>query len=490
MADTHTWSEQQEKIFEWFKTGVRHLIVRARAGTGKTTTIIEGIKHAPETSILLAAFNKRIATELDLRLENTNAEAKTLHAIGFSFVKRYWERLSLEKRNGARKMGLAEQVCGARVPDSIIKLVANLHSKAREIVPHACHPGDLTDIMYKFDLLPDEEWVGEGYDVEFVESKALEAMEVAATVKPVTTGIDFSDMIFLPVRNKWLSKKYDLVVVDEAQDMTAAQLEIAQGVCRGRICVVGDDKQAIYGFRGADSGSLDRLKTELDGVELGLNTTYRCSTAIVEEAKRLVPDFEAGPTNKTGMITQIPREKIVDAADMSDFILSRLNAPLVGIALSLLARGKRTVIAGRDIGAGLKKLIRTLAKGQAAQSIPRLLERISIWEVKQCDRMIRAQRPEQTDLIQDQAECLVSLCQEARSVNAVMQRIDVLFTNNGLGQAGTITCSSVHKAKGLEADRVFILKDTLKDSSEEELNIQYVAITRAKTTLVWVTEGE
>ena len=500
---THRWSQQQNNIFNWFSGGTGHLIVRARAGTGKTTTIIEGIKHAPETKILLAAFNKRIATELDQRLENTNAEAKTLHAIGFSFVRRYWERIFIEKRPGARKFDLAEKVCGSRVPDAIIKLVANLHTKAREIAPHATKQGQLTEIMYQFDLLPDEDWVDEGYGVDFVEGKALEAMELAASKKPTATGIDFSDMIFLPVRNKWLSKKFELVVVDEAQDMTSAQLEIAQGVCSGRVCVVGDDRQAIYGFRGADSDSLDRLKAELNATELGLNTTYRCGTEIVKEAATLVPDFQAGPNNPEGKIISIPSDKLTDTAEYGDFILSRLNAPLVGIALSLLAQGKRTCIAGRDIGAGLKKLIRTLAKGHAANSIPKLLERISVWEEKQVNRILRAHRGKpviffasisqtgaQIDAIRDQAQCLNSLCIEAKSVDAVTKRIDALFTDNGLGQQGTITCSSVHKSKGLEADRVFILRKTLRTNSQEENNIQYVAITRAKSTLIWVEESE
>ena len=61
---THKWSEQQESIFGWFREGEGNLVVRARAGTGKTTTIIEAITYAPEEKILLAAFNRKIADEL------------------------------------------------------------------------------------------------------------------------------------------------------------------------------------------------------------------------------------------------------------------------------------------------------------------------------------------------------------------------------------------------------------------------------------------
>lgn len=516
------WSTQQEAIFEWFSGGAKplfqngvgrlskHLVVRARAGCGKTTTIIEGIKHAPENKILLCAFNKRIADELNVRLSNPRAQAKTLHAVGFAAVRRYWSNVRICDRN-ERADDLTEQVCGPRVPDAVKKLVSKLHTKGREIVPHCTSVDELVDIGITFECEPDEQWQWcetcgrtrdrhgddhpyRGFDLITVAEYAVQAMDLAGKVKPVKTGIDFSDMIFLPVRNHWLSKTYDLVVVDEAQDMTAAQLEIALGVCRGRICVVGDDRQAIYGFRGADSGSLDRLKRTLQASELGLTTTYRCGRVIVEEAARLVPDFMAGPDNPQGSINLLPLEKLADTAEHGDFILSRINAPLVTIALSLLRRNKRARVAGRDIGAGLTRIVRKLATGKAADSIPALLERIEAWREREINRMLRAKREDRVELINDQASMLSEMAAESSSVRDMIQRIEVLFTDDGLGQAGIITCSSIHRAKGLESDRVLVLRDTLHSFSnrgesrtQEEINLQYVAITRAKNTLVYVT---
>lgn len=490
-----TWSAQQEDIFLWFAastvhgTTVRNLVVRARAGTGKTTTIVEATKHAPEQTILVCAFNKRIADELTVRLAKANpkAVAKTLHSIGFNCVMKFWSGVQVDKpRPGvpSRADMLTEQVCGPTAPDTIKKLVSKLHTKGREIAPHARKLGDLTDTMITFECVPDESWEGSRFDGAYVEQKALEAMELAANVKP--RAIDFADMIFLPVRNRWMMKAYDLVIVDEAQDMTLAQLELAQGVCRGRFCVVGDDRQAIYAFRGADSESLDRLKKELNAAELGLTTTYRCGKAIVQLAATLVPDFVAGDRNPDGIIEQIFADKLVPSVAHGDFVLSRTNAPLVATAMSLLRNGKRARIAGRDIGAGLKALIRRFAKGSAAHSVPMLLARIAAWEEKEVARYTKAKRDDKIDAVRDQAETLVALTEGAASVREVESRIDGLFTDDGLGQAGVVTCSSVHRAKGLEADRVFIIANTLRSHTTEELNIQYVAITRAKSTLVWV----
>jgi superfamily I DNA/RNA helicase len=485
-GSARVWSSEQNEIFRFMETGKGNLVVRARAGTGKTTTIIAALDFAPEAAILLCAFNKRIADELTSRISNGKAVAKTLHAIGFGIVRRYWTRVFVAKGRD-REEQLTNAVCGARVPDAVKKLVSKLHGQGREINPHARTLGDLTDILYNFECEPDEQWSAEGYDAAYIETKALAAMELASQGAP--NGIDFADMIFLPVRNRWMSKSYDLVIVDEAQDMTVAQLELAQGVCRGRFVVVGDDRQAIYGFRGADSESLDRLKTALNATELTLTTTYRCGKAIVAEAAKLVPDFRAGESNSAGIISALVGEKLTETVAHGDFVLSRTNAPLVSTAMSLLRNGKRARVAGRDIGTGLTVLVRKLAKGPAANSIPALLDRIRAWETKEADRYMRADREAQVELVHDKAEMLIEMATASNSVSDLTNRIEALFTDDGLGQNGVITCSSVHRAKGLEANRVFVLAYTLKQTNREEENIAYVAITRAKHELVYVSKA-
>lgn len=518
----YEWSPQQKQIFNWFETGVtrcdceheklphcgakpgqpefdncegrtsQHLIVRARAGTGKTTTIIEGANRAPEAKILLAAFNKKIAEELASRITNSHVIAKTLHSVGYAVVRRFRERIKVSFSD-ERACALTDQVCGSRAPDTIKRLVSKLHTKGREIRPHAQMMGDLTNLAFEFDCVPDETWEDMGFGLDYVETKALEAMELAAQIKSGET-VDGSDMVFLPVRNHWLQGEYNLVIVDECQDMTGAQLEIAQGVLRkgGRICLVGDDRQAIYGFRGADSDSLDRLKSQLDAAELGLTVTYRCGKRIVERAAILVPDFEAGPLNAEGEIITISPKELVPMAGPGDFILSRVNAPLVGTAMQLLRAGKRTRVAGRDIGKGLTSLVKKFK----AVSVPDFLRKTEAWESKEVRRLEvmrsnalngrKATLEAKMEAIRDQAEMLLSLAEGAKNVTEVTDRIEALFSDDGLGSASVITCSSVHRAKGLEASRVFVLEETLRDYNREETNIVYVAYTRAKQTLVLV----
>lgn len=489
MTSERKWSEQQTKIFEWFNKGQGNLVVRARAGTGKTTTILEGIGHAPEQKILLAAFNKRIAEELTQKLRNPCADAKTLHSIGFGFVMRNWSNVRLDDERGERN---ARKAMGPKAPDPMVRLVTRLASKAKGMCPFPTTE-NLIDIAYEFDLDPDEQWEEDGWTVEAIANYANAAMANACQ-KDGT--LDFDDMIYVPLANKWVKGRWDLVVIDEAQDMNASQIMMAMGVCKpgGRVAVVGDDRQAIYGFRGADSGSIDRLKKELKACELGLTITYRCPKLIVDLARTQVADFYSAPEAIDGKISTVPYEKFGPLAQIGDFVLSRKNAPLAKVCLSLLKSGKRAKIEGKDIGRGLVSIIKKLN----AKSMPDFLTKLSRWEDKQVARLEATKKKSaeaKMEVVHDQADTLRSLSEGLSGVRELETRITELFADKGDGNASYVVCSSVHRAKGLEADRVFILKDTLYPNygkkapvggSTEEHNIFYVAVTRAKKELTWV----
>ena len=82
-------------------------------------------------------------------------------------------------------------------------------------------------------------------------------LEILKAAEEPTEAIDFADMIFLPLRKGMVYPSYELVVIDEAQDMTRPQLEIAKREPppkMGGFFIVGDDRQAIYGFRGRTRG--------------------------------------------------------------------------------------------------------------------------------------------------------------------------------------------------------------------------------------------
>ena len=270
---------------------------------------------------------------------------------------------------------------------------------------------------------------------------------------------------------------------------------MAKGSVRkgGRVCVVGDDRQAIYGFRGAAQDGMGMMQRELRAIAYGLTTTYRCPKLVVLEAKGLVPDYNAAPSAPEGEILNSDQFAMMDMVKVGDAILSRANAPLMSTCLQLLKKGISARIEGRDIGRQLVGMVRKLK----ARSVPDFLKRLSRWEDKQLGRLKSMKDSEaKVAVIRDQRETLEAVAEGCASVAEIESRINSLFQDSDDNQKPAVVLSSVHKAKGLEWDRVFLLswtfgkrKPKTAAEAQEEANIKYVAITRTKHALVHVQEG-
>lgn len=482
------WSDQQQAIFEVFGNGTGNLIVRARAGTGKTTTLVKACEFVPQSAkILLAAFNKKIATELTSRIKSGNIDAKTLHALGFAYIRATWRGIVVDD---SVDFDRARQACDKQAPDEVLAIVKNLASKLKGIAPLTYDVKEVIDIAQRFDLVPSEEHEAEGWTLERVARCAGKARDAALDQDPAGR-ISFDDMVYIPVGLGIVTPRYDMVVVDEAQDMNAAQLLLARGACRksGRIIVVGDDRQAIYGFRGADAGGIDRLKAELSAKELGLTVTYRCGKNIVEVARAIVPDFVAHSSNADGLVDSIAYDAVYNQAKPGDFVLSRKNAPLMGLCLGFLKRGVRARIEGRDLG----KALAAIVSGFKAKSVPHYLEKVAAWGEKASKRASKIGkedlRASKLAEVTDQVDVLVAISEGCANVAEILTRCESLFGDDNGTTPAHVVLSSVHKAKGLEANRVFVVADTVSEKSCEEANIKYVAVTRAKRHLTWLVKA-
>ena len=468
--------------------------------THNTTTIIEAIGRLPQhATIALVAFNKSIATELQARVRHPGCTAKTLHSFGFSNLMRNWRGTQVD---GDRSGRLAQAACG-NAPADIVKLVEKLSDKAKDCEPYAEQASELFEVMDRFDLNPEEDEdeqparpvfgprpatpiKPDRWTRERVATAALKAM--LAALEP-DGFCSYADMIYVPVRLGWIKGTFDYVIVDEAQDMSPLNLALCAQLVRrgGHIIVVGDDRQSIYGFRGAALDAIDGMKRDLGADELPLTITRRCPKSVVALAQRLVPDFEAHPEAPDGVVRVSTEARMVAEATPGDYILSRVNAPLARIAMSLLRRGVRCKIEGRDIGKGLLSVIDKLD----ARSIPDLIGKVQNWQARQIKRFAKlseTKRAAKLEALEDQVSTILSLCEGLTGVRELRTRLSSLFEDTTQG-AASVVCSSIHKAKGREADRVFLLTETLYPGGRhdrQEENLEYVAITRAKRELVLV----
>jgi superfamily I DNA/RNA helicase len=456
------WSIYQQAIFSDVAGGKGHVLVRARAGTGKTTTIVEALNHVPAgASALLVAFNKSIAKELEGRAPQ-GVSVKTLHAFGFAALRSAF-RTTMDQSKVER---IARGLFGPQLPGSVLGNLSKLVARAK---------ATLADDEDDLDMLIDDLGldVPEDERADFIDHAA----EILGACYRDTRTCDFDDMIWLAVRHGVRVPRFDLVFVDETQDLNAAQIELALMAVKrgGRVVAVGDDRQAIYGFRGADERAVDNIVSRLGARVLPLSITYRCGKAIVALAQAIVPDYEAAPTAPEGIVRQATDATMRAEAAPGDFVISRKNAPLISTCLGFLAAGKPATIAGRDIGAGLLALVN---KSKAA-TVPALLEWIDAWEKAECVRLMARKRD--TQPATDKADCIEALTDGATSVAEVRARIEALFSDKD--DSHRIVCTTTHKAKGLERNRCWILADTFSTATTEEDNLWYVAITRAKSEL-------
>ena len=498
LSSALNYSQFQLAIFEDVVRGRGHTVVIARAGSGKTSTIVEALKYVPTGyTVLLVAFGTDIAAEMAARAPK-GVTVSTLHSYGLSLIRRTYGNVTVDKWRGANIVRAVAGGEDAEYLDNLKKVVGLAKGCLFESAE------DVDDLMDAFgvDIKPERR-------VQFVKDvcTALAHManpravgvpveagkyDGAYTViskdeggKPLPVVIDFDDMIWLPIKLDLRPRTYARIFVDETQDLNACQLELAIRACapKGRICAVGDDKQAIYRFRGADENAIARIIARLSAKVLPLSVSYRCDRAIVEYAQMLVPDFEAAPGAAAGEVVNVSHDVMLRSVRPGDFILSRTNAPLVALCMRLLLEGRRANIQGRDIGKALAAFVRR----SKCTTVAGLCEFVEAWRDAETARLMKKNPPADTQGVADKAACILALSHGARSVDDVIATIEKLFADGTA--ANTIMLSSTHKAKGLERDRVYVLQYTYqRRPGAEEDNLAYVAYTRARHSLFLVSK--
>ena len=471
------WSAYQEAVFDWVaEPTTAHLVIEALAGSGKSTTMTEAATYTPPgDSVIFTAFNREIARALAPKVPE-GCEVATLHSHGLRAVSAQLGRREVDKD---LTFGLAKRLMGgARETLETRRAVCKLVAGAKATLAWGMPALDAVADRFELDL-------GDKQQRAKAVGAAQHILEQCRDT-PEGSPIDFDDMIWLPVVRGWPVRQADWCFVDETQDLNPAQLELTRKIARHHVVAVGDRRQAIYAFRGADPQAIPRMIRELEATVLPLSICYRCPVAVIQEAQQLVPQIEAAPGAPEGLVRHAPIEALRAQAGPGDFVISRVNAPLVSLAFRFLGEGRRAVIRGRDIGAGLTQWVRA----QNAGSVRELLTAVADWEAREADRIVALERDPAH--VYDRAECLRAICRGATSPDEVAGKIDRLFSDDMPG--GAIILTSTHRAKGLEADRVWVLRDTYcKRPGVEERNLLYVAITRAQRELVYVSgedEGE
>lgn len=518
IAKSHPLSIQQQNFVDCIKNEKVNIILQARAGTGKTTTIMAAVEDIVKERLgqcAILAYNKAIAEELKHRLlekgiDWKSAEAGTVHSFGL----RSWKKAANKTLviDGKKVIKIIDKLA---VNDPFLQRNGFVTSRA---IGLAKQNGfgffhGIADQSHWFDLLEfynlDEDLADRDKPEELIE-RAIKIFMLSQ--EKDRDEIDFDDMILAPLVHNSPFWQYDFVFVDEAQDISSTRLALARKLMKpkwGRLIAVGDDRQAIYGFTGAQADSLDHIQKELNSKILPLTVTYRCGKNIVKEANALVPDLEAYLDNQDGVIREVgfynkkgdvwfKRETL---SPKDSVVLCRNMKPLVQLAYTMLKEGIGCRIEGREIGEGLVTLAN---KWKSVRDLDALSDRLSDFEAKKKSKFLSKGQEVKAQEVEDKCQTLQALIErcvtkDQHEIYHLVNSIRELFGDTLPGTVpNVVVLSTIHKSKGREWEQVFLLdregtlpsKYARKDwQLIQEANLEYVAITRAKKELVYVNRS-
>lgn len=486
-----TPSPHQQAVFDFMSDGSGNAVIDAVAGSGKTTTILQGITRIEETqSILYLAFNKPIVQEMSPKLAMfENAVVKTVHSIGCAALRQaYRSKVEPDKYkafvNRSMKKGAIKPSADLDT-DQMRSYKRNIHKLVDLIRVDLCRSYDRARA------------IADRHGIQILDNELAVVSRVIQWGRQNVSEIDFTDMVYLPVMKDIPMLQYDWVFIDECQDLNAAQRALFLKCVKpsGRFVAVGDPHQAIYGFAGADVASFNKLKSIENTTTLPLSVCYRCGTKIIERAKRLVPHIEAFEGSKEGEI--LMDVKLSEVRD-GDLVVCRVLMPLVQLCMKYLAEGTKAYIKGGQVGKDLVTLVKQTKKSATSEVFKVLDKGLAKIAADTSDRLdcsiLEAQDSNVYQTRKDQIEALRALAEGTEEASEIIQTIDRIFTDTD--QVG-IMLSSIHKSKGLESDRLFILMPDklynpwamkIPESAIQEANLEYVAITRAKSTLGYINK--
>lgn len=496
-------SNYQLAIIDFIKNGNGNLVVEASAGSGKTYTLMKCVEEIPgDKTILLSAFNRDIANVLKRKAKDLyNVNVSTLHGLGLQMLQRNFPNEELVLDEFKYKSYLNTNIRS-------LSSINTFNLSKREYARYMSNIEAFINFgrCYLCETVKDLEFIEDRYDIQPIADEKEVALDILAYGKKNLSQIDYTDMIWLPcVRYcKPLGMQYDWIILDEAQDLSVCQREIVLK-CRKintRMLFFGDSEQALYSFASSDPESFKRLKELPNTTSLPLSISYRCAKNIVDFAQKIVPTIEANNDGREGQIKyDVPLDDIKDG----DMVLCRNNAPLMQVYVDFIKKGKKCFIRGKDIGLNLKNMVKRTGIEVLNKSLQEdgvfvrlydtlfdmINEVVSKYNVTYYDAVEYAAVANRLDMI----KALEILSDDINTATELIEKINNIFSDR---KSGGISLSTIHKAKGLEADNVYIACKHLMPSSRakkdweirQEYNLMYVAYTRAKNILGFIDDKE
>lgn len=595
MSNDFELSNYQQDILDYVKLSRGNLLIDAKAGSGKTSTLLliadELIKS--NKKCLFLSFNKSIVEELQYKKPELSDSIKTVHSLGMKFCYSY-----LCKKHGFNNFDLKldnkklRELCKAYYDKYFNKIITGLSSDVMsEQDIKNLHGNLITDFVLlcnfvrlygmdfndrkSIDYLANRfcrhlyQYIDDGIPnywelVPAVLNKTIELFKNPTTTTPDGKPlyyIDFTDMIYFPVYFNMqvpssIRDSLDTVLVDETQDLSQLQQLFVRKLNTGfnRFIFVGDRNQSIYGFNGADSKAVDRIKMNFSPKELPLSICYRCPEKVVRLAQKFVPDIEWNKDRPDkGTLDVCEYDEMKADIKPGEVIIGRRNRDLLKIYRDFVLKDKRQIKFKnkdmvnsiiRDIGECVRNYQLLYQRGQnidkfvydhmkswskdtgitskknavykaeldrfileygkehreevKSKKIPK--RNISIDYLKTCMQEYKdygAYNYEDENILTVYYDVILEFIEEYKVKHAsplVTDYLDYIdeFLSASLDMYQIPIIGSIHSMKGGEADTIYIYDyprfpygwaDMSSEDMQQEKNLEYVAVTRAKKNL-------
>lgn len=469
---TPTPTQEQQAVLEAFKN-TRCLKINAIAGAGKTSTLIMLAKDNPKPSLYLC-FNKAIEEEAKAKFP-PHVECKTNHALAYPHYGKYlrhkqtrpvgfYKNVAGTSQEVAKYYGIEDYKCEAggisaaaiaalviltvkRFQNSSESSIQSIHVPYKKIKEfEKVHP-DLNSTILSSIIL--------SYAKKLWKDRTNPSSDVLS---------DYDTYLKLYQLSKPVLD-YDTIYLDEAQDSNPAILDIVKRQTHCKIVYVGDTYQSIYEFRGA----VNAMET-IEAPTMLLSKSFRYGNEIATVARRII----SNAINVQGL-ESISSEIVQDWNEEQYTYIFRTNSFLLETAIKLVQQGKNI-----SITIDTKNLIKQLESAEALKK--REMNKVkheditpySTWwdllqAAKEDPELNRLAKVIEGKRVQEYISLLSQLGKQSK------KEFDILLT-------------TAHKSKGCEWKAVRVADDfnfsedednPLNDMPQQELNLLYVACTRA-----------
>lgn len=499
-------SKFQGEIFNAIEHKTGNLVINAAAGSSKTTTIVNAIRFIPDKKkIMFIAFNRDIVKKIKENVSHPNATILTFHSLGYYIL---LENKIIENINNNNFID--EYKYKQYIRENSEKLLS-------ETNPNVLKRGynrfinniiKLVDYSRYYLCFTEKEIkkVADLYDVSLLDNEIDICRKVLQWGKRNISKIDYTDLLWLPNVLNLTTKKYTFnwIFVDEAQDTNIAEQELVKKCFkRGtRFAIVCDNFQQINVWAGSTIRAIENFKEFPNTKEYSLPISYRCPKKVVELARKYSNNIIASDNAIEG---EINYDVTYTTPVSGDMVLCRMTAPLIELYLNYLKLNKKSSIKGfenikNDYLTIIKQCNSLLIDKECLTSdglFPKIYKQF-IAHIKNIEKQFSLSFDESIEhgavlTEYDVIEGLKTLSEGLVTVDELVNRINTIFQNNN---NDGIILSTIHKAKGLESDNVYIFYPSLLNSRKTqkewekriEENLIYVAYTRAKKTLNFIKE--